>query len=171
MHVINNSWNTQDAPAHAGVTWENLIELAAQGGSTIIRVPTDLSVVTSGGVPSWVLSSYISILQSAQQNGVKVIFEPGQTPLDLLPSGEGVSSEPQSVGALNQLAQRFAMLVEAVESYNNGQYSNVIAGWEVGNEPNLSYQYMGDNAYYNGNGDPYAPEYAPRYWVVRVRTH
>jgi len=95
MHVLNNSWNTSGVPAHAETTWPVFIALAAQGGSTIIRVPTALSNVTASGVPGWVLDTYVTILQAAQQHGLKVIFEPGRTPLDLLPAGASVSDEPQ----------------------------------------------------------------------------
>lgn len=56
--------------------------------------------------------------------------------------------------------------MHAVENYNNGAYSNAIAGWEVGNEPNLSYQYLGDNTYYTGASDPDTVSSAPRYYVV-----
>jgi len=85
-----------------------------------------------------------------------VILEPGQTPLDLLPPGSNVGDVPSAQWAIDALAQRFAMLVESVHT----QYPDLvdaIAGWEVGNEPNLSYQYTG--TYYGGEGDPNHPRF------------
>lgn len=161
MHAINNSWDP-NSTAHDGISWTDLVNLTADAGGTIVRIPTDLSPVTSSGVPSWQLDLYEEVLSAADARGIKVIFEPGQTPLDLVPSGGTVQDVPTTLTNLNELANRYAMLVEAVyDAYP--QYAGSIAGWEVGNEPNLSYQYTG--SYYNGS-DPTAPSDSPRYWVV-----
>lgn len=160
MHVLNNN-HLPAAVGHAGVSLTDMIVLAAQGGSSVIRVPTDLSAIGPAGVPNWQLDFYGEILSVATQYGVKVIFEPGQTPLDLLPPGGTVRDEPATYQAMYGLADRFATLVEAIHT-TFPQYSSTIEGWEVGNEPNLSYQYFNDNTYFGANGDPAAP----RFWVV-----
>ncbi|MGX7743995.1 hypothetical protein [Rhodopseudomonas parapalustris] len=162
MHVLGNSWNP-NATAHQGVSYSDLIDLAAQGGSSIIRIPLDLSaVLTNPSSWAYVVNDIGGDLQKAASLGLKVIFEPGQTPLDLVPSGGTVQDVPNTMANLNELANRYAMLVEAVyDTYP--QYADTIAGWEVGNEPNLSYQYTG--SYYNGS-DPTAPSDSPRYWTV-----
>ncbi|WP_420410956.1 Ig-like domain-containing protein [Roseibium sp.] len=156
MHALSNSWNTSGAPAHSGMSVADMIVLAAQGGSTVVRIPLDLSIVTSSGAPQWSINSIGSLLQVAAQNGVKIIFEPGQTPLDLLPPGSSVSDVPSEQWAIDALADRFALMVEQVHSQYSS-YTSSIAGWEVGNEPNLSYQYTG--TYYGGQGDPNHPRF------------
>ncbi|WP_153768012.1 Ig-like domain-containing protein [Labrenzia sp. CE80] len=156
MHALSNSWNTAGAPAHNGMSINSMIDLAAQGGGGIVRVPVDLSVVTNSGTPQWQLDIFADVLQTAALNNVEVIFEPGQTPLDLLPPGSSVGDVPSEQWAIDALANRYAVLVEQVHS-NFPQYADTIAGWEVGNEPNLSYQYTG--TYYGGQGDPSHPRY------------
>ncbi|MBK8455942.1 MAG: hypothetical protein IPL47_01540 [Phyllobacteriaceae bacterium] len=161
-HVLNNSWSSS-APAHQGVTYADLLTLAAEAGSQIVRVPLDLSTVGPGGIAGWKLQEIGAGLAVAAQLGLTIIFEPGQTPPDLSQDGS-VSGEPNNAWALNELANRFALLVEAVhESFP--QYASVIAGWEVGNEPNLSYQYTG--TYWNGD-DPTVSADTPRNFAVSV---
>ncbi len=90
-HAINNSWSSQ-SPAHEGITNQMLFQLAADGGSNIIRVPLDLSVVGPSGPPQWVVEAIGTVLQQAASLGLKVILEPGQTPPDLLPAGSFIPS-------------------------------------------------------------------------------
>ena len=155
MHTLNNNWNSA-APAHSNISTGQLIDLAASGGSSLVRVPIDLSQMTASGAPQWGLDYIQSVLAEAKAKGVKVIFEPGQTPLDLLPPGSNVSDVPKDDASRNELARRFGLLVNAVyTSYPT--LTDAIAGWEVGNEPNLTYQYTGN--YYGGAGDPSNPRY------------
>ena len=160
MHVLNNSWNP-GAQGHAGITFPDLVQLAADGGSGVIRIPLDLSNVSASGVSSADLAYVGAILTEAEQNGIKVVFEPGQTPLDLVPAGSTVTDEPATYQAMYELADRFATLIQTVHA-TFPQYVSAIEGWEVGNEPNLSYHFLGDTTYHDANGDPNAP----RYWVV-----
>lgn len=158
MHAINNSWSPQ-SPAHEGITDQILLQLADDGGSNIIRLPLDLSVVGPSGPPQWVVDSIGTLLQQAAAQGLKVILEPGQTPPDLLPAGAPLSQAPGTDADLEEMGRRFGELVEAVHSQYS-QYAGVIAAWEVGNEPNLSFQ--NDGVYYGGEGDPAAS----RFYVV-----
>jgi Ca2+-binding RTX toxin-like protein len=158
MHAINNSWSSE-SPAHNGITNQMLFQLAADGGSNIIRVPLDLSVVGPSGPPQWVVDSIGTVLQQAASLGLKVILEPGQTPPDLLPAGASLSQAPATDAGLEEMGSRFGELVEAVHSQYS-QYADTVAAWEVGNEPNLSFQ--NDGVYYSGSGDPTAS----RFYVV-----
>ncbi len=141
MQVLNNSWSLE-APAHAGVTTAELIALAAAGGSRIIRLPADLSVVTARGMPQDRIEQYGEILAVASAAGLKVIFEPGQTPPDLSANG-APQGQPSDLTGIEALADRFAALVETVHK-KFPQHAGAIAGWEVGNEPNLAYRYTGE---------------------------
>lgn len=158
MHAINNSWSS-GSPAHQGITNQVLFQLAADGGSGVVRVPLDLSVVGPSGPPQWVVDSIGTILQQANALGLQVVLEPGQTPSDLRPAGTSASHAPDSDAGLVEMGQRFAALVEAVHT-QYGQYADTIAAWEVGNEPNLSFQ--NDGVYHGGAGDPAAS----RFYVV-----
>ncbi len=155
MHAINNSWSS-GSPAHEGITSQMLFQLAADGGSNIIRVPLDLSVVGPSGPPQWVVDSIGTVLQQAASLGLKVILEPGQTPPDLLPAGAPLSQAPDTDAGLEEMGRRFGALVEAVHTHY-GQYASTIAAWEVGNEPNLSFQ--NDGVYHGGEGDPSASRF------------
>jgi hypothetical protein len=155
-HVLTNSWNTSGAPAHSSMSISDMIDLAAQGGSGIVRIPVDLSVVTQNGTPQWQLDIFSEVLQKAAQHNIKIVFEPGQTPLDLLPPGGNAGDVPTEPWAIQELANRFGLLVEQIHS-TFSDYAGTIAGWEVGNEPNLSYQYTG--TYYGGEGDPDNPRF------------
>ena len=159
MHVLDSSWDST-SPAHFGVSETKLIQLASQGGSGVIRVPLDLSEVTSSGYPQWQLDSIYSVLSTASNLGIKVIFEPGQTPVDLSADGT-TEGTPGTLAQVTELAQRFATLVEQVYT-SYPQYADTIEAWEVGNEPNLDYAYYGDSTYYDDAGDPDAP----RFWAV-----
>ncbi|WP_195164516.1 calcium-binding protein [Mesorhizobium sp. NBSH29] len=158
MHAINNSWSS-GSPAHEGITNQALFQLAAEGGSTIIRVPFDLSVVGPSGPPQWSVDSIGAVLQQAAALGLKVILEPGQTPPDLLPASAPLSQAPETTADLEEMSRRFGALVEAVHT-QYGQYASTIAAWEVGNEPNLSFQ--NDGVYHGGEGDPSSS----RFYVV-----
>ncbi|WP_367716547.1 calcium-binding protein [Nitratireductor sp. GISD-1A_MAKvit] len=160
MHAINNRWSSE-SPAHSGITDQRLFQLAADGGSQVIRVPLDLSVVDPSGPPQWVVDSIGTVLQKAWALGLKVVLEPGQTPPDLLPPGAPVSQAPQTDGELSEMGERFGALVEAVHT-QYGEYASTIAAWEVGNEPNLSFQ--NDGVYHGGEGDPVAS----RFYVVGI---
>jgi Ca2+-binding RTX toxin-like protein len=161
LHVINNSW-TPAATGHAGTTNIELINLAAQAGSSVIRVPLSLANITASGVPAWVVTYCVEILTAAANQGIKVIFEPGDTPADLLPPGAASSMQPTTAAGITALAARFGQLVQAVNAaYPN--HASTIAGWEVGNEPNLSYNYYGETTIYQGT-DPNAT--LPRYFTV-----
>ncbi len=138
LHVLLNDWSP-DAPAHANITGADLIDLAAQAGSKIVRIPLDLSVVGSSGAPSWALTKIEEWLTLAQQKNLQVIFEPGQTPTDLSQTGT-VDGEPGNSADIDELGNRFATLVEQVYTQFS-HLTDVIRGWEVGNEPNLSYEY------------------------------
>lgn len=102
MHAINNSWSS-GSPAHQGITNQMLFQLAADGGSNIIRVPLDLSVVGPSGPPQWVVDSIGTVLQQAASLGLKVILEPGQTPPDLLPAGAPLSQAPDTDAGVEAL--------------------------------------------------------------------
>lgn len=112
MHAINNSWSS-GSPAHQGITNQMLFQLAADGGSGVVRVPLDLSVVGPSGPPQWVIDSIGTILQQADALGLQVVLEPGQTPPDLRPAGTSASHAPDSDAGLVEMGQRFAALVEA----------------------------------------------------------
>lgn len=101
MHVLNNNYPEANAPGHTGVTDAQLIQFAAQGGSTMVRVPMDLSVVQASGVPQWVLDDLVPLFQAAATYGTRIIFEPGQTPRDLAPGGD-VQNEPGNEACANR---------------------------------------------------------------------
>jgi hypothetical protein len=143
LQVLDNSWNPQ-ATAHAETSMEQLLDLAASAGSSVVRIPADLSPITASGVPRWQVEEYGRILAIAAANDMKIVFEPGQTPPDLSQDGTP-QGHPDNLGDLQELASRFAMLVETVHQ-THPLAASVIAGWEVGNEPNLSYQYEGSFA-------------------------
>lgn len=132
MHAIKNNWSSQ-SPAHAGITNQTLFQLAADGGSNIIRAPLDLSVVGPSGPPQWGVDSIGTVLRQAASLGLKVILEQGQTPPDLLPAGTPLSQAPDTDAGLEVMGRRFRELVEAVHT-QYGQYANTIAAWEVGND-------------------------------------
>lgn len=113
MHAINNSWSSE-SPAHNGITNQMLFQLAADGGSNIIRVPLDLSVVGPSGPPQWVVDSIGTVLQQAASLGLKVILEPGQTPPDLLPAGASLSQAPATDAGLEE---RWLGLSEQFRAY------------------------------------------------------
>lgn len=146
--------------AHAKVDWAKLIQLAASAGSKVVRIPTDLSKATDAGYPEWHLNFYNDVLTAANQYGLKVIFQPGQTPADLSFNGT-VSGEPGTYAQMEVLAQRFAKTVEQIYKAFP-QYAHLIQAWEIGNEPNLGAQYYGDSTYFSGSGDPNHP----RFYVV-----
>ncbi len=156
MHALSNSWNVSGAPAHDGMSTNDMVNLAAQGGSGIVRVPVDLSLVTESGTCQCQLDIFSDVLENAARNNLQVIFEPGQTPLDLLPAGASVSDTPTEQWAIDALANRFARLVELVHD-TFSEHAHLIAGWEVGNEPNMSYQFTG--VYHGGEGDPDHPRF------------
>ncbi|CUX30956.1 MULTISPECIES: Ig-like domain-containing protein [Agrobacterium tumefaciens complex] len=148
-HSLLNAYNTKGAPAHNGITASDIHKLSNSAGSEIVRIPLDLSIVGPNGLPSWAVKNIAAELQQLQQFGIKVIFQPGQTPRDLSQTG-AVDGSPR-IDAIDELAARFAVFVKTIHE-SLSQYSDVIAGWEVGNEPNLSYRYTG--TYYSGKGDP-----------------
>lgn len=139
MHAINNSYNPA-ATAHQGVSNADLAILVSQAGSSIIRVPLDLSRVGPNGLDSGAIADVQAWLQTAQQYGLKVIFEPGQTTLDLSQNGS-VSGEPIPA-LIDTLAGRFATAVQQIYQQTNPTLLQSIQSWEVGNEPNLSYEYI-----------------------------
>lgn len=158
MHAINNSWSS-GSPAHSGITDDLMLQLAKTGGSSIVRVPLDLSIVTASGPPQYAVDYIGGIMQIAQNRGLKLVLEPGQTPPDLIPTGAPLSTAPSTDAELYEMGRRFGLLVEAVHS-QYAQFADTVLAWEVGNEPNLSFQ--NDGSYYGGGGDPSAP----RYYVV-----
>ncbi|TYC78824.1 tandem-95 repeat protein [Stappia sp. BW2] len=157
MHILSNSWNPS-SEAHQGLDEFDHMALAAQAGSSVVRIPLDLSPIGSNNAAEWdyVVQDALQSMAEAQARGFKIIFEPGQTPLDLLPPGSDVGDVPTQQWAIDELARRFSLLVEEVHSRGSG-LTDTIAGWEVGNEPNLSYQYTG--TYYGGEGDPNNPRF------------
>ena len=74
---------------------------------------------------------------------MKVIFEPGQTPIDLSQDGT-VEGEPGTQSDLQELANRFGLLVSEIYDQHLSA-STVVEAWEVGNEPNLGYEYIPNN--------------------------
>lgn len=138
LHSILNSFNPA-ATAHQGVTQADLINLSASISGGIIRIPVDLSTVSNSGFPQWQLDIFNEVITAAELNGLKIIFEPGQTPIDLSQNGS-VSGEPIPA-LIDSLADRFAIGVQQIYQVFAGR-TGVIQSWEVGNEPNLSYEYI-----------------------------
>ncbi len=139
-HALLNNFLEANAPVHLGKRGPDLIALAAEAGSNIVRVPVDLSVVGPDGMANWALDDIGEWLAAAAATGIKVIFEPGQTPPDLSSDGTP-QGHPGNYDDLTELANRFAVLVE--ETYQQfPQFVEMIEGWEVGNEPNMTYQYV-----------------------------
>ncbi|MEM7069258.1 MAG: hypothetical protein AAF478_10265 [Pseudomonadota bacterium] len=142
MHALPNFYQASTlAPAHEGVSGADLVSLAADGGATSVRVPLDLQFVEVGNLAAWqyVIDDIESVLDVAQARGIKVIFEPGQTPLEISPDGtnSGLSSDQSFLDAM---AFRFGLVVR--ETYTqHSEKVDVIEAWEVGNEPNLTYQF------------------------------
>lgn len=161
MHAISNSW-TPSAPAHAGYGTAKMIQLAAEGGATLVRIPLSLAYVSSTNPSDWmgVVNDIGNLLRVAANNGIKVILQPGQTPLDIV---DDPTDMPQTAADITKVASRYAALVNAVHE-NYSQYESTIAGWEVGNEPNLGDLYTG--RYWDD--DPNAPVDAPRYYSVSL---
>jgi len=153
-HALLNAYNTSGAPAHGGITPSDLHSLSDGLGAQIVRIPLDLSLVGPNGLPSWAVDTLAAELAQLQQLGIKVIFEPGQTPVDL--SQTGTVDGPPFLDKIGELADRFATYVRTIHE-SLPQYEDTIAGWEVGNEPNLSYQYTG--TYHGGEGDPNNPRF------------
>ena len=94
-----------------------------------------------GNTAAWqyVIDDIASVLEVAQARGLKVIFEPGETPLEISPSGTntGLSTDQAFI---DTTAFRYALVVK--ETYiQHADKIGLIEAWEVGNEPNLSYQY------------------------------
>ncbi len=158
MHAINNNWNTSAAPAHSGVSDQRMFEIATAGGAEILRIPLNLATVGPEGPRPGAVDYIGSLMKMGDTLDLKLIFEPGQTPPDLLPASGATTDAPQEDWQLVEMGERFGALVQAVhEEY--GAYAHVVAGWEVSNEPNLSF--MNDGVYYAGK-DPNAP----RFWSV-----
>ncbi|CCO49312.1 putative Glycoside hydrolase fused with Serralysin-like metalloprotease [Vibrio nigripulchritudo SOn1] len=126
------------APAHQGVEVQELIHMSSLAGSDVLRIPLDLTWTTPTGVPQWVLDRIEVYLQQAQSRGIKVILQPGQTPVDLIRNG-GTNADAPNVNNIPELANRYAIYVNEVYQ-NLPQYRDTIAGWEVGNEPNMGFQ-------------------------------
>ena len=140
VQALDNSWDSDNAPVHAShnVTETSLIITAIEAGIQIVRIPMDLSLVTATGFPQWKIDSFQSVLQIAHENGIKLIIQPGQTPAELTDSND-VRDAP-SIENIGELANRYAIAVQQIYS-EYPQYADTIQGWEVGNEPNLSYVY------------------------------
>ena len=113
--------------------------MSAEGGASVVRLPIDLSNVGPNGVPQWVIDNFGAAFQAAEQYGVKLIFEPCDVPPDLSPNGDKFQ-EPNTIAGIEALAQRFGDLVRTVHT-EFPQYSDLVDSWEVGNEPNLTYQF------------------------------
>ena len=142
---INFLNNNGEHAGHQGVTNLQLMQKAAESGVDTIRVPADLAAVGPNGVDPYQILLYQEVFEAADQFGLKIIFEPGQTPPDLSSDGT-VKGHPENYGDLQELANRFGTLVQTVYS-NFPQYIDLIEAWEVGNEPNLSYEYI-PNSYH-----------------------
>jgi len=161
IQTLNNSWDYQYSPVHAdnNITTKDLIALSAQAGAQVVRIPVDLSTVEANGFPRWMLDSFRSILDYAASQNVQVIFQPGQTPIDLS-NDDTVSGQPGTTDDLIELAGRFGKGVEQIYR-DMPELTHMINGWEVGNEPNLSYDYTGSGY------EDYNVEDA-RFWTVRT---
>lgn len=105
FHSILNAWNP-NATAHAGQTQSTLMQLASSASGGIVRILVDLSTVPVSGFPQWQIDIFSEVITAAETLGLKIIFEPGQTPLDLSQKGT-VSGEP-SPSNIDALAERFA---------------------------------------------------------------
>lgn len=167
VQALDNSWDSENAPVHAShnVTETSLITTAIEAGIQIVRILMDLSLVTATGFPQWKIDSFQSVLEVAAENGIKLIVQPGQTPVELSADGT-VSGTPNNMADVQELANRYALAVQQIYS-QYPQYADTIQGWEVGNEPNLSYEYTpgyvetdyADNRFYSvsvENGEWYA---------------
>lgn len=149
MHALNNDFTNDDddpdndALGHLGVTTEQLMNRAADAGASSVRIPLSLYEITGPDVGDWqhAVDRAKQLISHAATLGLKIIFEPGQTPRDLLPSGAGRNTPPDP-SVLPQVAERFGLLVEAIYSQSS-LASSVIEAWEIGNEPNLTYDYNG----------------------------
>ncbi|MCP4074377.1 MAG: hypothetical protein GY742_22045, partial [Hyphomicrobiales bacterium] len=143
VQVLDNSWNSNGAPVHAShdVSAVSLIQTALDAGIQIIRLPFDLSTADANGFPIWQLNALEKVLEAASANNIKVIVQPGQTPVDLSGNGK-VDGTPANMNDLQELAERFAAGVKQVYDRFGSQYSDTIEGWEIGNEPNMSHEYV-----------------------------
>ncbi|MEM8812987.1 MAG: hypothetical protein AAGF59_10250 [Pseudomonadota bacterium] len=140
MHALLNNYAAANDPVHLRSSPAEIMALAAQGGAEIVRLPLDLSTVGPNGAPEWAIDGVAVWLTEAARYGIEVIMEPGQTPPDLSANGTP-QGHPGNADDLTGLANRFALFVEQIYDAVPGS-ENTIVGWEVGNEPNLSYDYQ-----------------------------